>query len=116
MKRYPKKRRSPRLTLEVPVRVLWHHYKGAAHEEETQTAVVSRYGALLYLSQPLPLDTPLRIASRANNQSTDARVAWTGDTLPDGTTRVGIGFLSPVKPEFWGVMAVRLWEEQVQPA
>lgn len=106
------RRRSPRLTLEVPVRVVWRDPQGAGHEHNSQTAIVSRHGALIYLAQPLPLGTELRIINHANNQSTTARIVWAGDTLPDGTARVGIEFASPVSYEFWGMMAVRLWEEQ----
>lgn len=98
------------------MRVLWRDLAGNGHEEEAQTTVISRHGVLVYLSRPLPLETPLRLTNRTTNHNADALVAWTGDTLPDGSTRVGVGFLSPVRPEFWGVMGVRLWDEEEQAA
>lgn len=110
------RRRSPRLTVEIPVRVLWRDPGGASHDIRAATAIVSRHGALLYLSLPLSLGAELRLTNPINNLSATARVVWTGDTLPDGTARVGIEFSSPVGYDFWGTMAVRLWEEHQQAA
>lgn len=110
------RRRSARLTLEVPVRVLWRDHKDVGHDEKTQTAIVSRHGALVYLTEPLALGSLLRIANFATGQHASARVVWTGDVMPDGTARVGIELDSPVGYDFWGSLAVRLWEEVEKPA
>lgn len=115
MKSPEERRRSTRLTLEVPVRVMWRDQKDMGHDEKTQTAVVSRHGALIYLREPLALGSPLRIVNFATGQYALARVVWTGDVMPDGTARVGIELDSPVNYEFWGTMAVRLWEEAEKP-
>ncbi|MDA2913980.1 hypothetical protein MYX77_08500 [Acidobacteriia bacterium AH_259_A11_L15] len=109
------RRRSSRLTLEVPVHVLWHDEKGTLLEETTRTAIVNRHGALLYLSRALPLDKPVRLVNLANDHVAFARVVWVGDTLPDGQARVGIELTTSVSYEFWGAPAVRLWEGQEQP-
>lgn len=98
------------------MRVLWRDYKDMGHEEKTQTAIVSRHGALVYVSQPLSLGTPVRITNLANQQTATARVVWTGDVMPDGMARIGIELDSPVGYDFWGKMAVRLWEEIEKPA
>lgn len=106
------RRRSPPLTLEVPVHVMWHDEQGAMQEVSTQTAIVNRHGALLYLTRALPLDKPVRLVNLLNQEVAHARVVWVGDTLPDDTARVGVELAEPVGYQFWGTVAVRLWEEQ----
>ncbi len=113
--RFPReRRRSPRLTLEVPVRVKWHDSHGTLQEETSHTAVLNRHGALLYLSRPLPPDTMLRLTNLSNGRVAFSRVVWTGDTLSDGRARVGIELTQSVGYEFWGTLAVHLWEEEQQ--
>ena len=90
---------------------MWRDQKEMGHDEKTQTAIISRHGALIYLSEPLALGSQLRIVNFTTGQVTSARVVWTGDVMPDGTARVGIELDSPVGYDFWGTLAVRLWEE-----
>jgi len=105
------RRRSPRLQLEVPVRVLWLDYKDVPYVEETQTTLISAHGALVYLRHPVALSARLEITSRTTNRTATARVAWTGELLADGRTGVGIELVAAQGYEFWGPLAVALWEE-----
>ena len=98
------------------MRVVWRGAQGQGEAQDTHTAIVNQHGALLYLHLPMPLGQDLRLINRANDQTATARVVWTGDTLPDGSARVGIEFTSPVGYDFWGTLAVRFWEEQQQAA
>ena len=108
------RRRSPRLTVAVPVHVLWLDQNRIGHDAYGQVTEVNCQGALLYLlylDQSLAPGQLLRLVNQTNDAKATARVVWSGEVMPDKSACMGIETDTPVTNEFWGPMAVRLWEE-----
>jgi len=95
------RRRSLRVELAVPLRVVWQGRDGARREERTATVVVNAHGCLLTLRAPLLVGAPLEITHGETGAVRRGRVVWCGEVAPDGRTRVGVE-LADSAPEFWG--------------
>lgn len=95
------RRRGERVLIRIPVTVRVH---GAAETsmEDTETLVVSQYGALLRFSQAPPLGTVVEIKNRFSDQVEKFRVAWVGESMQDGHYDVGVEILNP-RGDFWGI-------------
>src|ERR1700688_2887870 len=90
-------RRSPRRIASIPVRLssekpqdLW--------EEETETLMISRWGALVRCQRPFEIDRKLRLVRKDNGQQVHARIAWCKSDAPPG---IAIEFLD--SDNFWGL-------------
>ncbi len=84
-------RRSPRRVASIPIRVC-SEKSDRPWEEETQTRVISRYGALVKCQHAVEADERIRVVRADNGRQAHARVAWhqrKGEGPPD----VGIEFL-----------------------
>jgi hypothetical protein len=92
-------RRSPRKTAAVAVR-LCSDNPGASWEEDTETVLLSRYGASLRCSRPADPRESLQIVRLDTGQEAHARVAW---QLPAGSegSRIGVEFVDC--DNFWGL-------------
>jgi hypothetical protein len=92
-------RRSPRKIAAIAVR-LSSEKLGGAWEEDTETVLVSRYGALVRCKHPAKAGETVQVQRADTGESALARVAW---QRPTGTedVRVGVEFLS--SENFWGL-------------
>ena len=90
-------RRSARRIASIAVRIssekpqdLW--------EEETETLVISRWGALVRCQRPFEIDRKLRLVRKDNGQQAHARIAWCKSDAPPG---IAIEFLD--SDNFWSL-------------
>jgi len=96
------RRRGERVLLRIPVKVYAVGEDGKPFDEATETAVVSKYGALVRLTVPVKRDSTMQVMNSYTEQIEKFRVAWQGDAPREGKYEVGIEFLVP-REEFWGL-------------
>ena len=92
-------RRSPRKAAAIPVR-LTSDKLGGTWEEETETVLVSRYGALVRCKHPAKAGDTLSLVRSDTGASAKARVAWQRP-LGEEDVRIGVEFLGC--ENFWGL-------------
>jgi len=85
-------RRSPRKEAVIPLQLRCEKL-GHAWEENAQTRVLSRYGALLNCRHEAETGDTLVVQRRDSSRETRARVAWC-QPLPDGTRDIGLELLN----------------------
>jgi hypothetical protein len=95
-------RRSPRKVAAIAVR-LSSEKLGGAWEEDTETVLVSRYGALVRCKHPAKAGETLHVIRADTGEKALARVAW---QRPSGNSggediRIGVEFVSC--ENFWGL-------------
>ncbi len=92
-------RRSPRKVATIPVR-LSSEKIGAAWEEDTETVLVSRYGALVRCKHPAKAGETINVIRADTGEKALARVAWQRPSGHDDT-RIGVEFVAC--ENFWGL-------------
>ena len=92
-------RRSPRKVATIAVR-LTSEKIGGAWEEDTETVLVSRYGALVRCKHVAKAGETIHVMRADTGQTALARVAWQRPTGPDDV-RIGVEFVSC--ENFWGL-------------
>lgn len=92
-------RRSPRKAASIAVRI-FSDKLGGAWEEETETVLLSRYGASVRCSHPAKPGQTLQVVRADTGQRAEARVAWQRP-LSDDDIRIGVEFLEC--ENFWGL-------------
>lgn len=92
-------RRSPRKVATIPVR-LSSDKLGGSWEEDTETVLVSRYGALVRCKHPAKPGETIQILRADTGEKTLARVAW---QRPSGGDDVRIGVEFMASENFWGL-------------
>jgi hypothetical protein len=92
-------RRSPRKTASVAVRLCCDK-PGGAWEEDTETVLLSRYGASLLCSRTADRCESLQILRLDTGQEAHARVAWQRPAGSEGN-RIGVEFVDC--DNFWGL-------------
>jgi hypothetical protein len=92
-------RRSPRKAASIPVRLSCDKL-GSAWEEETQTVLLSRYGAALECGHFAKQGEPVQLVRLDTGQEVQARVAWQRPAERDGIL-IGIEFVDC--ENFWGL-------------
>ena len=92
-------RRSPRKEMAIPLTIRCEKL-GHQWEEEAQTRVVSRFGALLHAQHQVETGDLLFVARRDEDRQTRARVAWAQQD-DQGGTELGIELLNC--DNFWGL-------------
>jgi hypothetical protein len=92
-------RRSPRKVAAIPVR-LTSEKLGGTWEEETETVLVSRYGALVRCKHAAKAGDTLSVVRADTGQTAKARVAWQRP-LDEEDTRIGVEFVGC--ENFWGL-------------
>jgi hypothetical protein len=97
----PSRRRSMRVLLSVPIRVMGKTLANEDFEEQTRTLVVNAHGALISLQTPVAPNQKVTVASKATNQSRECRVVHVG-TQAAGKIQVGIEFVQP-SASFWQI-------------
>jgi hypothetical protein len=92
-------RRSPRKAAAIAVR-LSSEKLGGVWQEDTETVLVSRYGALVRCKHAAKAGETLHVIRADTGEKTLARVAW---QRPAGTedVRIGVEFVS--SENFWGL-------------
>ncbi len=88
-------RRSPRLAMELPVRVFGFDYQGIDFVEDATTAVVSQHGAKIWLRRNLIVEQEIRILCHLTRRDSVFRVVCRAA----GTKKDSI---------FWGVECLEL--------
>jgi hypothetical protein len=92
-------RRSPRKAATIPVR-LSSERLGGAWEEDTETVLVSRYGALVRCKHAAKAGDTLNVIRADTGAKATARVAWQRP-LGDEDVRIGVEFVGC--ENFWGL-------------
>lgn len=92
-------RRSPRKAAAIPVR-LTSDKMGGTWEEETETVLVSRYGALVRCKHPAKAGDTLSLVRADTGAKATARVAWQRP-LGEEDVRIGVEFVGC--ENFWGL-------------
>jgi hypothetical protein len=92
-------RRSPRKVATIAVR-LSSEKLGGAWEEDTETVLVSRYGALVRCKHPAKAGETIQLLRADTGERTLARVAW---QRPSGGDDVRIGVEFVASENFWGL-------------
>jgi hypothetical protein len=94
-------RRSPRAMVKIPVVIKGVDKNGNPFEQETETFVVSRFGARIFTVQELEPDAMLQLRLKSSDQWCDFRVAWVGSEAEDTLGHIGIEFVHT--SNFFGV-------------
>jgi hypothetical protein len=92
-------RRSPRKVATIRIK-LTSEKIGAIWEEETETVLVSRHGALVRCKHPAKAGETLHFKRADTGKEAYARVAWQRP-LSDDDVRIGVEFLAC--ENFWGL-------------
>jgi hypothetical protein len=98
---YDKARRSTRVFMRVRVVVAGKNSDNRRFREACETIVINAHGGLMYLNQPLAMDSMVVITNPFTQEEQESRVVFLGEA-PDKGQRVGVEFLPPA-PHFWGV-------------
>jgi hypothetical protein len=94
-------RRSTRVFMRVRVVIAGKNSDNRRFREACETIVINAHGGLMYLNQPLNMDTVLVITNPFTQEEQECRIVFLGDATDKGQ-RVGLEFLTPA-PHFWGV-------------
>jgi len=94
-------RRSPRAMVKVPVVIRGVDKHGFEFEEETETYVVSKYGARVSSVHEVEVDDVLKLRLRDSQEWSDFRVVWIGTEEEGSAGGVGIEFIQATN--FFGV-------------
>jgi hypothetical protein len=92
-------RRSPRKVVNIPVHVTSSKL-GGAWEEDTETVLVSRYGALMQCKHTAKAGDTLSLVRADTGEKVTARVAWQRP-LGEEDIRIGLEFIG--SENFWGL-------------
>jgi hypothetical protein len=92
-------RRSTRKTATIAVRLCCDKI-GGAWEEDTETVLLSRYGASVECNHPAKPGESLQVIRSDTGQKAQARVAW---QRPSGNERLRIGLEFVDCENFWGL-------------
>lgn len=98
---FDKSRRSTRVFMRVRVVAAGKNSDNRRFRETCETIVINAHGGLLYLNQPLTMDTIVVLTNPFTQEEQECRIVFLGDANDKGQ-RVGLEFLTPA-PHFWGV-------------
>lgn len=99
--RYPERRRTVRITLQIPLKVRCKMPEGEAIDLKAHTQYVSAHGALIVMDAPLLPGQTVRVFNEMTNESVECFV--TGVREKHERRFVGVGFAAP-KTDFWHVV------------
>lgn len=99
--RYPERRRTVRLSLEIPLTVRCRLHEGETIDLKASTYTVSAHGALLLMDTPLIPGQKVRVINDMTSESVECFVT----SLREKRERrfVGIGF-APANIDFWHIV------------
>ena len=96
------KRRGERVLIRIPVQVQGKAQDGREVVEAAETAVVSRFGALIRIPVLLSMGSTLTITNQFSHEAEQFRVAWVGNKAVEGRWDIGVEALNP-RDDFWGI-------------
>src|SRR5260370_40622069 len=98
--RYPERRRTTRLSLQVPLTVRWRLPEGETIDLKASTYIVTAHGALVLMDTPLIPGQTVKVFNEHTAKSVDCVVT----SLREKRERrfVGIAFVNP-SIDFWHV-------------
>lgn len=95
------KRRSSRVSIDVPVEIFGHEISGKVFRAETRTTSVNAHGARLILATSTELKASILIINKKTSSEAQCRVIYQKES-EKGSAEVGIEFDTP-QPRFWGI-------------
>jgi hypothetical protein len=95
-------RRSPRLALQLPIRVFGIDFKGMDFVEDATTLVVSAHGAKIRLGHQLVPEQEIRILCRRTQEEAVFRVVCKSSETEPSRTFWGVECLNPAH-NIWGM-------------
>lgn len=95
------KRRSQRVLMQVPVRLLGANAQGASFEEETDTLAISAHGALVLLETRLTSGSTIVLQHKGTREQQECHVVFLGP-VRGNKAEIGLEFSAP-RPQFWRV-------------
>ncbi len=96
------RRRGERVLIRIPVEVRGSGADGAEIKESAETAVVSRFGALLCTATRLQKGAVMKVTHGFSHDTEEFRVVWSGDAQKEGRWEAGVEALNP-RDDFWGI-------------
>jgi len=96
------RRRSSRVLIRIPIRIFGNLSAGEPLNAAAETIAVSRFGALLRISHPLPLGTRIEVLNGLSQETREFRIVRVGSADVDGLFDVGVEILYPAR-RFWGI-------------
>jgi hypothetical protein len=99
--RYPERRRTVRITLQIPLKVRCLMPEGEAIDLKAFTQYVSAHGALIVMDVPLLPGQTVRVFNEMTSESVECFV--TSVREKQERRFVGVGFAGP-KNDFWHVV------------
>jgi len=94
-------RRSPRAMVKIPVVLKGVDKHGYEFEEETETFVVSKFGARVFTIHELAEDAVLELRLKSSDEWSQFRIAWLGRQEDDSLGHIGLEFIHTT--DFFGV-------------
>jgi len=95
-------RRSPRAMVKIPVIIKGVDKHGYEFEEETETFVVSKFGARVLPVHELAADAVLELRLKSSDEWSRFRIVWLGRQEDDSLGHVGLEFIQTTN--FFGVV------------
>ncbi len=95
------KRRSSRVSIDVPVEIFAHEANGKVFRAETRTITVNAHGARLVLTLTMELKSPILLINKKTSSEVQCRVIYQKEN-EKGNAEIGIEFITP-QPRFWGI-------------
>ncbi len=99
--RYPERRRTVRITLQIPLKVRCQMPEGEAIDLKAFTQYVSAHGALIVMDAPLLPGQTVRIFNEMTSESVECFV--TSIREKQDHRFIGVGFATP-RNDFWHVV------------
>jgi len=99
--RYPERRRTVRITLQIPLKVRCQMPEGEAIDLKAFTQYVSAHGALIVMDAPLLPGQTIRIFNEMTSESVECFV--TSIREKQDHRFIGVGFATP-RNDFWHVV------------
>src|SRR5579864_9720367 len=100
-------RRSCRVAMSIPIKIIGIDYRGKDFSEESQTVTVNHHGAKIRLSHQLIPDAEIRLLSHSTGRDSIFRVIAKVPTTERKFTYWGVENLAPER-NIWGVEIPRL--------
>jgi hypothetical protein len=95
------KRRSSRVSIDMPVEVFGQAVNGKVFREETRTTTVNAHGALLVLGSAVQIKPSVLLINKSTSIEVQCRVISVKET-EKGKVELGVEFVIP-QPRFWGI-------------
>jgi hypothetical protein len=95
------KRRSSRVSIDMPVEVFGQSVNGKVFREEKRTTTVNAHGALIVLGSAVQIKPSVLLINKSTSIEVQCRVVSLKET-EKGKVELGVEFVIP-QPRFWGI-------------